>query len=183
MRWINKNFANTLSIIRIILSFYLLLLTFPRPSFLFIYGICGLTDILDGYIARKTNSQSFLGAKLDSIGDFILFIVVFYCIIVYKSFEYNILYFVVVIFIIRIINVLVIFLRYKTFAMLHTIGNKITGIILFLLPFFISSPFIDFFIKVILIISLISSIEETFIVLMAKELDINTKGILFKENI
>ena len=33
--------------------------------------ICGLSDVLDGIIARKTNTASSFGARLDTIADFI----------------------------------------------------------------------------------------------------------------
>lgn len=61
------NPANLITISRIILALSLL---FIKPcSFIFylIYTICGLTDILDGYIARKINKTNAFGAKLDSL--------------------------------------------------------------------------------------------------------------------
>jgi len=43
----------------------------PSFPFLILYVICGLSDVLDGIIARKTNTTSNFGAKLDTIADFI----------------------------------------------------------------------------------------------------------------
>ena len=37
--------------------------------FLWVLGICLISDVLDGYLARKFNQTSELGAKLDSWGD------------------------------------------------------------------------------------------------------------------
>jgi len=42
-----------------------------------IYLLCGFTDMVDGTIARKTNSASEFGARLDTISDFIFFVVSF----------------------------------------------------------------------------------------------------------
>ena len=42
-----------------------------------LYFICGFTDILDGYIARKTKTESNFGTKLDTISDLLFFIVMF----------------------------------------------------------------------------------------------------------
>ena len=61
--------ANILTISRIPLS-VLLLCTHPLScSFYILYVFCGLTDVVDGFIARKTGSVSETGAKLDTPGD------------------------------------------------------------------------------------------------------------------
>ena len=65
---------NKLSFIRIIFS---LLLFFTKPlSYLFfiIYLICSISDVLDGYVARKYNLVTDFGAKLDSITDMTMFL-------------------------------------------------------------------------------------------------------------
>lgn len=43
----------------------------PSTPFYILYMICGLSDVLDGIIARKTNTASSFGARLDTIADFI----------------------------------------------------------------------------------------------------------------
>ena len=50
-----------------------ILLTFApalSASFYAVYLICGLSDMLDGTVARKTNSSSPFGATLDTSADF-----------------------------------------------------------------------------------------------------------------
>ena len=42
------------------------------PSFIALYLIAGLTDSIDGAVARKTNTASEFGAKLDTAADFVL---------------------------------------------------------------------------------------------------------------
>ena len=66
-----KHFANILTCCRILGS--ILLLFFPAFSvaFYIIYLFCGFSDMIDGTIARKTNSTSKFGSQLDSIADFI----------------------------------------------------------------------------------------------------------------
>lgn len=64
-----KNTANILSISRIMLLPALFFTYGNALLFTLIYLACGLSDVLDGYIARKTKSESTLGAKLDSIAD------------------------------------------------------------------------------------------------------------------
>ncbi|MDR1106799.1 MAG: CDP-alcohol phosphatidyltransferase family protein, partial [Treponema sp.] len=60
--------------------------------------IIGLTDVLDGYIARKYEKQTIIGSWLDSIADFVFYtLLVIYTIV----FEFNIIikvkYFIIII--------------------------------------------------------------------------------------
>ena len=66
-----KHIANILTGCRIFGS--ILLLFFPAFSldFYITYLLCGLSDMIDGTIARKTNSTSELGAKMDTVADFV----------------------------------------------------------------------------------------------------------------
>ena len=70
-----KYIANILTGCRILGS--ILLLFFPAFSvaFYIIYFFCGLSDMVDGTIARKTNSTSKFGSQLDTIADLIFVVV------------------------------------------------------------------------------------------------------------
>ena len=76
--------ANYLTISRIILIFPALILASPESSpnnwiALLLFVIAGITDHLDGYVARKTGSTSDLGALLDLVADKLLIIItIFY---------------------------------------------------------------------------------------------------------
>ena len=52
-------------------SVFLLFLPVFSPGFYVVYLLCGLSDMADGTIARKTNSVSKPGSQLDSIADLI----------------------------------------------------------------------------------------------------------------
>lgn len=73
------NLANLLTLSRIALVpvIAFLLLVFPdaklaRMIAFILYSICGITDFLDGWIARKFNMYSQLGKMLDPIADKLL---------------------------------------------------------------------------------------------------------------
>ena len=70
-----KHLANILTGCRILGS--ILLLFFPAFSvaFYIIYLFCGFSDMIDGIIARKTNSTSKYGSQLDTVAD-LFFVVV-----------------------------------------------------------------------------------------------------------
>ena len=82
--------ANYLTISRILLIFPVLLLASPEPSLnnwiaLVIFVIAGITDHLDGYVARKTGSTSSLGALLDLLADKLLIIITIFYFVSYAS--------------------------------------------------------------------------------------------------
>ncbi len=160
---------NMLSFARIILSIYLLWIPIQSESFVLIYIICGITDILDGHIARSRNMVTKFGGVLDSIADMVFVIValiIFLPIIYVPRF---IIIWVTCIACIRILSPMVSFLKYGTFAFLHTYANKATGAILFFLPILYWS-FKDIVIIIIAcIISSISSIEELIIQITSKK--------------
>ena len=70
-----KHIANILTGCRILGS--ILLLFFPVFSlgFYITYLICGFSDMVDGTIARKTNSTSKFGSQLDTIADLIFVVI------------------------------------------------------------------------------------------------------------
>lgn len=69
-----KHLANIVSGSRIIGSAALFMLNDFSGLFIAIYCFCGFTDLIDGPIARKTNSSSALGAALDTIGDVLTYL-------------------------------------------------------------------------------------------------------------
>ena len=63
--------ANFITSLRIICSIALLLCPALSPVFYALYISAGFTDMIDGTIARKTNTVSEFGSKLDTVADFI----------------------------------------------------------------------------------------------------------------
>ncbi|MCL2105893.1 MAG: CDP-alcohol phosphatidyltransferase family protein [Oscillospiraceae bacterium] len=66
-----KHIPNILSATRIPLSLALPFITRYPWLFLSVYGAAGLTDVLDGFLARRYKWFSKFGAQLDSIADVI----------------------------------------------------------------------------------------------------------------
>lgn len=175
-----KAIPNCISISRIILS---LILIFVKPlsvTFYVIYVICGLSDIVDGHIARKSGTTSRLGAKLDSIADMIMvgvLLVVLYPIV---NLTTEIIIWIICIGIIRIASMVVALKKYKTFAILHTYGNKITGLVLFIFPLFIPFIHTTMLMNIICVLASISAIEELIIQLTSSQLQLNKQSIFVK---
>ncbi|MDD7794492.1 CDP-alcohol phosphatidyltransferase family protein [Clostridium sp. 'White wine YQ'] len=177
-----KNIPNMLSSLRIVFSIFLLTLIPHKIIFVAIYIFIGLTDVLDGFIARRYGLESDLGAKLDSFADFVFYLI--FLIIFLKEYSsiinFNRVIMLILIIAIRILNLLFTKIKYKEFVFIHTIGNKLSGLIIFLMPImliFIKSPIL---VWTILIIVLISALEELLITIKYKEPDLNRRSILFK---
>ena len=97
--------------------------------------------MVDGTVARKMNSVSEFGARLDTVSDFIFFVVAFIKLFSIIYIPKWILVWIVVIAIIKIFNVIWGFIYTKKLISLHTVMNKITGLLLFILP--LSLEFIE----------------------------------------
>ena len=136
-----KHIANILTGFRVLGS--VLLLFFPAFSVAFysIYLFCGLSDMIDGTIARKTNSTSEFGSKLDTVADLVFVTVSMIKVLPTIYIPLWIWIWGVVIAIIKIGNILWGCVSKKQFISLHTVVNKITGLLLFLLPLTLS--FVD----------------------------------------
>lgn len=172
-----KYIANIISLSRIILLLALFF-TFHHPLlFLVLYFICGLSDVLDGYIARKTNTQSELGARLDSVADLFLFVVITVFIIQWMGNDILLyLPWIVLTALIRCASMVIAAYKYHSFAMLHTWGNKITGLFLFITPFFILYEQ-SVVLWMVCIIAVLSAVEECVIHITSPTLDINRRSI------
>ena len=69
-----KHIANIVTSIRILGSVCMLCSSVFSPLFYSTYLLCGFTDMIDGTIARKTNSVTPFGSHLDSIADLMFLI-------------------------------------------------------------------------------------------------------------
>ena len=126
-----KNIPNYISISRLIMA---ILLLFPETfsiTFYMIYICCGLSDILDGFLARKYKITSELGAKLDSIADIVFVFVSFFKIIPIIEITAEIIIWTSIIVLIRLFNIVSSYILYSKLMLLHTNANKFTGVLLF----------------------------------------------------
>ena len=167
---------NLLSIARIALAG--LLLINQQPLFSVCYLICGLTDVLDGFIARNYRLQTTLGSKLDSLGDFVFWSIVLFLYIKTKIYPDWIIYGIVLVVSIRFLNLILTKVKFAQWGMLHTLSNKMTGLALFLLCFvaFTFGDVSGYIWVVTFLLALFSSIEETLIVWRSTYYEPNPKG-------
>ena len=129
-----KNIPNYISISRIIMAIALLIPKTFSITFYIIYIYCGLSDMLDGLLARKYKITSQFGAKIDSIADMIFVFVSILKIIPVIEISIAIYIWITIIILIKVFNIICGYKYYKKPILLHTTANKITGLILFVDP-------------------------------------------------
>ena len=163
-----KNIANYISISRIIMSIALLIPKTFSKTFYIIYIYCGLSDILDGFLARKYKITSEFGAKIDSIADMIFVFGSILKIIPVIEIPIAIYIWITIIILIKVFNIILGYIQYKKLTLLHTIANKITGFVLFIIPLMIG--FIDIKILESLIcgVATFSAIQEGYYIKIGK---------------
>ena len=162
---------------RIVCSVFIL---FTKPfSLLFciLYAVCGISDILDGFVARIMKQESKFGAKLDSIADIIFISSVTIVLIPIIKIPYWVWICAFVVIFIRILSYLVGLKKFCTFTSLHTYANKLTGLLLFAIPVFYVIFNFNTIAIILSISSILSALEELIITISAKELNENCKSI------
>lgn len=181
-----KQIPNILTASRILIAIIILFIKPFSIAFYVIYGYCGISDLFDGVIARAIKSESSFGSLLDTIGDVLLtitgsFVTFKYMYTVDNLWIWGMLAAVLSIYLFRSIGAIVTLVRFKKFAMLHTIGNKVGMILLFLFPLFyellakVNGAQIGLY--VICGICVIAAIEEIIIELITKDFNENVKSI------
>ena len=96
-----------------------------------IYLIAGLTDMLDGFLARRWDVESKFGARLDSLADFVFVIAVGYKLFPWLKLPTALWMMIGLIALIKVINAISSFVVKHRVAFLHTKANKLTGFLLF----------------------------------------------------
>ena len=164
-----KQIANIITISRILSCIYLLFCPAFSISFYTMYVFCGITDMVDGTIARKTKSTSELGTRLDTVADSVLVAVCFVKILPFMQFPAWLWIWIVIIAIIKIGNVVWGLISNKKLVSIHTILNKVTGFILFLLP--LTFSFIEpiYSSAVVCFMATLSVINEVYYTRIGKE--------------
>ena len=155
-----KHIANILTSCRIIGSIILLFFPVFSVEFYTIYLFCGFSDMIDGTIARKMHSTSDLGTKIDTIADLIFLITSLVKLLPTINIPHCIWIWAGIITIIKIGNIIGGYVYKKHFISLHTTMNKITGLLLFLLP--LTMSFVELKYSSILVCSIatFSAIQE-----------------------
>ena len=94
--------------------------------------------MVDGTVARKTGTVSEFGSKLDTAADFVLVAVCLIKLIPAVRIPLWLVIWIVIIAVIRAVNLVCGYVMRKEIVVLHTVMNKATGLLLFVLPLTLS---------------------------------------------
>ena len=176
-----KNLANIITSSRIIFAIAILYIKPFSTGFWICYFLGGLSDFLDGFVARTLKQQSAKGAKIDSIADFV-FAVSISIIVLKNIFLPGWLWCSIsLIFVIRIITYIVGFYKYRTFSSLHTYFNKTSGLLILIFPLLYVILKLDVAGAIVCFVSFVASIEELVITVKSSRLDRDCKGLFLRE--
>ena len=127
-----NNIPNAITILRFFGAACLSLCSPVGAAFWAIYGLCGISDMLDGYLARKLHAESKTGAVLDSVADSCFVACCAIRLIPVVQIPTWLWIWAGVIVAIKIVNQVSALIVCKRFCFPHTIANKLTGILLFI---------------------------------------------------
>ena len=169
-----------ISILRIPLSAAMLIVPPFSVLFWIFYLSSGVTDTLDGFLARKLHLESAFGAKLDSIADFAFA----GCLTIFTVKNLNIPIWLwlcaLVIALLRFVSYGIRFYKYHDFTALHTWANKLTGILIFISPILYCVCGLRFTGIILCAAAFFSACEELIINIKSKELNRDCKGIFVR---
>ena len=127
-----KRIPNIISALRILGAACLLLCDPARVAFWVIYGLCGVSDMLDGYLARRLHAESKTGAVLDSVADICFVACCAIRLVPVIKIPTWLWIWAGLIVIVKIINQISALVLYKRLCFPHTKANKLTGLMLFI---------------------------------------------------
>lgn len=170
---------NALSALRIVSCLLYVFIGDSLFYFVLVTALIALTDVLDGFLARRLKCQSETGAFLDSVGDFAFFVSLLIYLAVYKG---NLLWdrrwILGAAVLIKLAPLGISLARNRALIFIHTYLNKVSGLvvlagILALIAF--SSPGA---IDVIACVVGVAGLEEALILILRRNPDKNLRSVL-----
>ena len=155
-----KHIANIITGSRIVLSLPLLFIPLTSAWFYALYLLCGLSDMIDGTVARKLGSVSDFGAKLDTVSDFVFMTVAVIKFVPHLHISVWLWIWIGIIAMIKLGNVVREFVRTKKLISSHTVLNKVMGLLLFLLPVTISFVDLTYTLPVVCTVATVAAMHE-----------------------
>ena len=166
--FLKKNAANMLTAVRftggvLLIVLYLAKVIEPLSApYYIIYTIAGLTDFFDGFVARKTGSTSKFGARLDSASDLLFYAVMVITLmpILLEKLALYVWIIIIGVFLVRFAAYGISAIKFRKFASTHNYFNKITGVLVFLVPYFINIPVFVYYVFLICAVGLAGSVID-----------------------
>lgn len=161
-----NNLPNIITLIRLALSPVLVFIAWRGYPYLFIslLAFCFFTDALDGYIARTWNLQTKLGAKLDSLADFIIYLTIPLCAwLLWPEVICREMYYVIAILLSILLPVFSGIVKFGVYPSYHTICTKFAAIVMAIASILLFSGGSSLLFHIAVFVCVIAAVEEILI--------------------
>lgn len=125
-----------------------------------IYALSGISDMLDGYLARRLHCESESGARLDSVADILFTGACIWKLIPEITLPLWAWIWIAVIAAIKIINVISSLVMHRKIVLPHTRMNKLTGLMLFILIPLVFRTERMIIVAILCSVAIVAAIEE-----------------------
>ncbi len=156
--------ANLITGSRIVLSVALLFCPALSPVFFVLYIAAGITDMIDGAVARRTGTVSAFGARLDTVADIVLVAVCLFKLLPVLDVPVWLCIWIAVIAVIKAANIAVGYLRQKRLISVHSVLNKLTGGLLFAFPLTLAFIDVRYGAAVVCAVATVAAVHEGWLV-------------------
>ncbi len=155
-----KHIPNMVTGCRIALSLALL---WPMPlstAYLALYALAGLTDMLDGFLARRLKAESAFGSRLDTVADMAMLAAALYTLWPYLPLEDAALGWLGGVAAVKMVSLAVYGVRWRRLLSHHSLLNKAVGGLLYLYPFTLTQPWKAEAVYGLLALATVAALEE-----------------------
>ncbi len=167
-----RHLPNTISFLRILIVPVLMYLAVNQQpmAFIIVLILAELTDALDGFLARRLDVVSELGAKLDSWGDFLVYIsMVIGAWLLWPEILLREQIYVFIMIACFTLPVLVGLLKFKKWTSYHTLSAKLAVVVSIIAYVLLFTGLLSWPIIVAVTLSLYAAIEQILITLIGHE--------------
>lgn len=172
-----KNAADLITASRIGFAIAMLLFAPFSAAFWVCYLCAGLSDLLDGPVARAQNKESDFGARLDSVADFVFVCAIAGVVVIHVSIPTWLWVCAALIALLRFLGYAIGYGKYHAFSALHTYANKAAGVLLFASPLIFTVLGIKAGGILLCAVAAASAVEEVFITIRSIHLDRDRKSV------
>ena len=130
------------------------------PAFFTLYIAAGVSDMIDGAVARKTGTVSKFGSRLDTIADIVFVAACLLKMLPVLDIPVWLYIWIAVIAFIKVANIAVGYIRQKEFVSVHSMINKVTGGLLFVFPLTLTFIDLKYSAAVVCIVATAAAIHE-----------------------
>ena len=136
-----------------------------RDRFLIVYFVAGFSDMIDGTIARKTNTANEFGSRLDTIADIVFTFACMIKMLPVLTIPTWLCIWICMIVIIKLFNIISGYIIQKKCVAVHSILNKAIGALLFILPLTLSIVDLKYSGGFICMIATLAAMQEGYLVI------------------